>query len=89
LLHGSRHDGSTTLSEGIELIEIWKVHPSKLEALFKAWEQWIDDHGGQARNNPKIPLRYVRRGERVYRNPLKPDSEEYSQPSLLDLESFE
>ena len=28
--------------EGIELTEIWKVHPSKLEELFKAWERWID-----------------------------------------------
>jgi transcriptional regulator with XRE-family HTH domain len=77
------------LYEGIELIEIWKVHPSQMEELFTAWERWIDDHGGQPRNNPKIPLRYVRRGERVYRNPLKSDSEKYNQPSLLDLEGLE
>ncbi|MEO6890835.1 MAG: helix-turn-helix domain-containing protein [Ktedonobacteraceae bacterium] len=57
------------LYEGIELTEIWKFHPSKLEVLFASWEKWIDDHNGQPRNNPKIPLRYVRKGERVYRNP--------------------
>jgi transcriptional regulator with XRE-family HTH domain len=57
--------------EGIELLEIWKVHPSKLEDLFVSWENWIDIHHGQARNNPKIPLRYVRMGEIVYRNPNK------------------
>jgi transcriptional regulator with XRE-family HTH domain len=71
------------LYEGIELIEIWKVHPSQLEELFASWEKWIDDHNGQPRNNPKIPLRYVRKGERVYKNPGKP---EYTQPNLLDLE---
>lgn len=76
------------LYESIELIEIWKVHPSKLERLFSTWEKWIDEHNGQPSNNPKIPLRYVRGGERVYRNPLKPelDAEEYTQPTLLDLE---
>jgi transcriptional regulator with XRE-family HTH domain len=76
------------LYEGIELIEIWKVHPSWLEELFTAWEKWIDDHHGQPCNNPKIPLRYVRKGERVYRNPAKPElnTEKYTQPNLLDLE---
>lgn len=71
--------------EGIELTEIWKVHPSQLEELFASWEKWIDDHDGQPRNNPKIPLRYVRRGERVYKNPGKPESG-YTQSNLLDLE---
>lgn len=71
--------------EAIELIEIWKVHPSQFEELFASWEKWIDDHDGQPRNNPKIPLRYVRRGERVYKNPSKPEPE-YTQPNLLDLE---
>ena len=61
--------------EAIELIEIWKVHPSQLEELFTSWEKWIDDHDGQPRNNPKIPLRYVRKGERVYKNPGKPEPE--------------
>jgi transcriptional regulator with XRE-family HTH domain len=76
------------LYEGIELREIWKVAPSKLERLFSAWERWIDEHDGQPRNNPKIPLRYVRDGERVYRNPLRPEleTEAYTQPNLLDLE---
>jgi transcriptional regulator with XRE-family HTH domain len=59
--------------EGIELIDIWKLHPSELEPWFVDQERWIDEHHGQARNNPKIPLRYVRRGERVYHNPNKPE----------------
>lgn len=67
--------------EGIELLEIWKVHPSKLEGVFQSWENWIDSHQGQARNNPKIPLRYIRMGERVYRNPDKPEG--LSQQSLF------
>lgn len=63
------------LYEGIELVEIWKVHPSHFEELFSSWEQWIDSHNGQPRNNPKIPLRYVKRGECVYRNPVKKSSQ--------------
>lgn len=43
--------------EGIELVEIWKVHPSKLEDVFASWEKWLDEHKGEARNNPKF--RYV------------------------------
>lgn len=74
------------LYEGIKLTEIWKVHPSKLEKLFAAWERWIDDHNGQPRNNPKIPLRYVREGERVYKSSTETDAEEYIQQNLLDLE---
>lgn len=82
--------------EGIELLEIWKVHPSKLEEVFKGWDEWIDKHNGQPRNNPKIPLRVVRTGERVYRNPnklmftekteLKEKPGNYIQNSLLDIE---
>lgn len=64
--------------EGIELVEIWKVHPSKLEDVFASWEKWLDEHKGEARNNPKIPLRYVRQGECVYKNP---DNEKLSNPS--------
>lgn len=64
--------------ESIELVEIWKVHPSKLEDVFASWEKWLDEHRGEARNNPKIPLRYVRQGECVYKNP---DSEKPSSPS--------
>lgn len=60
------------LYKGIELVEIWKVHPSIFEELFVSWEKWIDDNNGQPRNNPKIPLRYVRKGECVYRNPARP-----------------
>lgn len=60
------------LYEGIELLEIWQVHPSNFEELFVSWEKWIDDHNGESRNNPKIPLRYVRKGELVYRNPGRP-----------------
>lgn len=79
------------LYEGIELIEIWKLRPASLEDLFSSWKEWIDSHNGQPRNNPKIPLRYVRKGERAYRNPDRPEPEpgteqEYVQQNLLDLE---
>jgi transcriptional regulator with XRE-family HTH domain len=50
--------------EGVELKEIWKVLPSELEPLFQQWEQKIEVTGPL--NNPKIPLRYVHKGERVY-----------------------
>ncbi len=50
--------------EGIELKEIWKVLPEQLEELFAAWEVKIETAGPL--NNPKIPIRYVRRGELMY-----------------------
>lgn len=50
--------------EGIELKEIWKVLPEQLEELFVAWEAKVEISGPM--NNPKIPIRYVRRGELVY-----------------------
>ena len=40
--------------ESIELVEIWKVHPSKLEEVFTSWEKWLDEHEGESRNNPKF-----------------------------------
>lgn len=61
--------------EGVELKEIWKVLPSELEPLFQQWEHKIDVVGPL--NNPKIPVRYVHKGERVYPvevNALKQDS---------------
>jgi len=54
---------------GIELMEIWKVSPSILEPAFLKWESDIDRLNGRPLNNPKIPIRYVRAGELVYRNP--------------------
>lgn len=50
--------------EGIELKEIWKVLPEQLEELFAAWEAKVEVAGPL--NNPKIPMRYVRRGQLVY-----------------------
>lgn len=50
--------------EGIELKEIWKVLPDQLEERFAAWETKIATAGPL--NNPKIPIRFVRRGELVY-----------------------
>lgn len=52
--------------EGIELKEIWKVLPEQLEERFAIWEAKIEAEGPL--NNPKIPIRLVRRGELVYRS---------------------
>ncbi|NJO83989.1 MAG: helix-turn-helix domain-containing protein [Blastochloris sp.] len=50
--------------EGVELKEIYKVLPTALEPLFKEWEEKSLARGPI--NNPKIPMRYVLAGERVY-----------------------
>jgi transcriptional regulator with XRE-family HTH domain len=50
--------------EGIELKQIYKVLPEQLEELFRIWEAKIEIAGPL--NNPKIPMRYVQRGELVY-----------------------
>jgi transcriptional regulator with XRE-family HTH domain len=51
--------------EGVSLKEIYKLSPPELEPLFETWERKIEAQGA-ALNNPKIPMRFVRRGERVY-----------------------
>jgi transcriptional regulator with XRE-family HTH domain len=54
--------------EGIELIEIYKLTPTDLEPYYKAWEEkWIAD-GNKDINNPKIPVKFVRKnGTLVYK----------------------
>ncbi|GAA5530995.1 helix-turn-helix domain-containing protein [Herpetosiphon gulosus] len=64
--------------EGIELIEIYKVPSALLEPLFTTWEQKIDQSGPI--NNPKIPIRYVHQGERVY--PIEPTLPQQTSLSL-------
>lgn len=51
--------------EGVVLKEIYKLPPSQLEPLFQQWELKVETTGVPL-NNPKIPMRYVRAGERVY-----------------------
>ena len=51
--------------ESVELREIWMVMPSELEPLFQQWEEKIIANGIPL-NNPKIPIRYVTNGKRVY-----------------------
>lgn len=51
--------------EGIELMEIYRVEPPILEPLFQKWEGEIKTRQIEL-NNPKIPMRYVQQGERVY-----------------------
>lgn len=55
---------------GIELQEIYRVTPADLEPIFSTWEEKIA-RTGQQLNNPKIPMRLVRQGERVYPLPLQ------------------
>ncbi len=50
--------------EGVELKEIYKVLPTNLEPLFHEWEQRSQAKGPL--NNPKIPMRYILSGEKVY-----------------------
>lgn len=50
--------------EGIELREIYKVPQSILEVKFKEWEAKLEKQ--DSINNPKIPMKLVRQGERVY-----------------------
>ncbi|MFM7155207.1 MAG: helix-turn-helix domain-containing protein [Bacteroidota bacterium] len=54
---------------GIEILEIYKLSPMKLEPFFQKWEgKWHKD-GRKDINNPKIPLKFVRdSGELIYEN---------------------
>ncbi|QMS87704.1 hypothetical protein HUN01_08965 [Nostoc edaphicum CCNP1411] len=50
--------------EGIELIEIYKVPSSILEEKFQQWEIKLQTQ--ESINNPKIPMKLVKKGEIVY-----------------------
>jgi hypothetical protein len=52
--------------EGIELKEIYRLTPLKMEPWFEKWEtKWHST--GRDINNPKVPLSYVRKhGQRLY-----------------------
>lgn len=52
---------------GIEILEIYKLTPEKLEPYYTKWEEKWHRDGGRDINNPKIPLKYVREvGELLY-----------------------
>ena len=55
---------------GIELIEIYLMTPAQIEPYFDKWaKKWVDD-GNKDINNPKIPLKFVRKtGKRIYAAP--------------------
>jgi len=59
---------------GIELVEIYRLTPDKLEAaFFTKWEEkWhLPPPKGGDINNPKIPLSYVRKsGDLIYQDPV-------------------
>ena len=63
--------------EGIELIEIYKVSPGILEEKFGEWERKLDNV--DSINNPKLPMRLIRRGELVYQR----DDREETQINLF------
>ena len=49
-----------TTYEGIELKEIYRLTPAKMEHWFARWEKKWHADGGKDINNPKVPLTYVR-----------------------------
>ena len=59
-----------SLYAGIELREIYRLSPEELEPVFAQWEQKIRSTGQQL-NNPKIPMRRVRAGQKVYPAPAR------------------
>jgi len=62
--------------EGIELLRIYRLTPSKLEPFYSKWENKWHDDGGKDINNPKIPLSHVEQvGEKVLGCPRRSLSE--------------
>ncbi|MEG3957419.1 hypothetical protein [Microcoleus sp. herbarium2] len=54
---------------GITLKEIYKLTPEMLEPKFKEWEEKVKEKEKEKKgplNNPKIPLRLVKKGQLVY-----------------------
>ena len=56
--------------EGIELKEIYILTPDALDYYYTYWETKWRSTGGKDINNPKIPLKYVRKnGTLIYKEP--------------------
>ncbi len=53
------------LYEGITLSQIYKLTPELLEPKFKEWEEKIKARN-EPLNNPKIPLKLVKKGQLIY-----------------------
>jgi hypothetical protein len=53
------------LYEGITLSQIYRLTPELLESKFQEWEQKIKIKN-EPLNNPKIPLKLVKKGQLVY-----------------------
>jgi len=52
---------------GIELLEIYKLERNRLEPYYEKWQRKWHDDGGKDINNPKIPVKFVRKeGEKLF-----------------------
>lgn len=59
--------------KGIEIQEIYRMTPARLEFYFSKWETKWHESGGKDINNPKIPVDYVRKhGELIHRAETEP-----------------
>lgn len=57
--------------EGIELREIYRLIPRRMEPQYMAWEKKWHADGGKDINNPKVPLRFVQEnGDLLFKNSL-------------------
>lgn len=53
--------------KGIEIQEIFLLTPDDLEVYYKKWEDKWHNDGGKDINNPKIPLKFVRKvGRKIH-----------------------
>lgn len=60
-----------SIYRSIELVEIYRLTPDRLEPLFSRWESKWHTSGQKDINNPKISVTFVRdNGELVYRDPV-------------------
>jgi hypothetical protein len=54
--------------KGIEIQEIYRMGPADLEPYFRLWDTKWHASGGKDINNPKVPIKFIRRiGRLVYR----------------------
>jgi len=54
------------LYDGIILQEIFRIEPIDLKEVFDGWEKRLNETEDRPINNPKIPMRVVRKGKTVY-----------------------
>lgn len=67
---------------GIEIKDIYLLTPKDMEPFYKEWEEKWHREGGKDINNPKVPLKYVKKVGKLLYSAEPPQLPEPEQPTI-------